>query len=51
MLHGKPKKIRLQSSTGLGDDRRCGHCQKLAPVWDELATYYKSDDTVHIGKV
>ncbi|XP_003384827.2 PREDICTED: thioredoxin domain-containing protein 5-like [Amphimedon queenslandica] len=29
----------------------CGHCQRLAPVWDELATYYKSDSSVHVGKV
>ena len=30
---------------------RCGHCEKFAPVWEELETYYNSDITVDIGKV
>lgn len=29
----------------------CGHCQKLAPVWEELAGYYKENSLVHIIKV
>ena len=29
----------------------CGHCQKLAPVWEELAAYYKENSLVHIIKV
>lgn len=29
----------------------CGHCQKLAPTWEELATYYKSNSLVHISKI
>jgi len=29
----------------------CGHCQKLAPVWDELAKSLESDGQVKIAKV
>lgn len=29
----------------------CGHCQKLAPTWDELAKSYQNDDTVVISKI
>jgi len=29
----------------------CGHCKKLAPVLDELGTYYKDDSDVVIAKV
>lgn len=29
----------------------CGHCQKLAPVWDELAKKFESDSKVKIAKV
>jgi len=29
----------------------CGHCQKLAPAWDELAANFKSDKQVKIAKV
>ena len=29
----------------------CGHCQKLALVWEELAGYYKENSLVHIIKV
>ena len=30
---------------------RCGHCQRLAPVWDELGGLFKSTDLVQIIKV
>ncbi len=30
---------------------RCGHCQKLAPVWEQLAREYSSNPSVHISKV
>ena len=30
---------------------RCGHCKKLAPIWDELGEYFKNDDTVVIAKI
>lgn len=29
----------------------CGHCQKLAPAWDELAKAFEKDDQVKIAKV
>lgn len=29
----------------------CGHCKRLAPVWDELAKAYASGDKVKISKV
>ena len=28
----------------------CGHCKKLAPVWDELAAAYKDEPNLVIGK-
>lgn len=30
---------------------RCGHCQRLAPVWEELAQHYHDQPTVHISKI
>ncbi|XP_043489531.1 thioredoxin domain-containing protein 5 homolog [Polistes fuscatus] len=29
----------------------CGHCQKLAPTWEELANSLRNDDSVSISKV
>jgi len=29
----------------------CGHCQKLAPAWDELAKSFEKDDQAKIAKV
>merc|ERR1711988_1323964 len=29
----------------------CGHCQKLAPVWDELAKKFEADSKVKIAKL
>ena len=29
----------------------CGHCQRLAPVWDELAKSFEGDGEVKIAKV
>ena len=30
---------------------RCGHCQRLAPTWDELAAHFEKQSNVHISKV
>ena len=30
---------------------RCGHCQRLAPTWSELAKKFESNDRVHVDKV
>ena len=31
---------------------RCGHCQKLAPTWSDLAAYFNTHNKdVHIVKV
>ena len=29
----------------------CGHCQKLAPTWDELAKKFEEDETVKVAKL
>ncbi|XP_020280048.1 thioredoxin domain-containing protein 5 homolog [Pseudomyrmex gracilis] len=29
----------------------CGHCQKLAPTWEELANSLRNDDAVSISKI
>merc|ERR1712212_624848 len=29
----------------------CGHCKKLAPIWDELGEHFKDDETVVIAKI
>lgn len=29
----------------------CGHCQKLAPAWDELAKLFEKDDVAKVAKV
>ena len=39
-------------NNGHGDlDVRCGHCQRLAPTWDELAAHFEKHSNVHISKL
>ena len=30
---------------------RCGHCKRLAPVWEQLGDHYRENDQVEIVKV
>ena len=30
---------------------RCGHCKRLAPVWEQLGQHYRGNDNVEIVKV
>lgn len=30
---------------------RCGHCQALAPIWEELEKYYEHDDHIVIASL
>jgi len=30
---------------------RCGHCKRLAPIWEELAEGFADDDSITIAKV
>lgn len=30
---------------------RCGHCQRLAPIWNDLATALEHDESVNIAKL
>lgn len=30
---------------------RCGHCQRLAPTWDELAAHFEKRSDIHISKL
>ena len=29
----------------------CGHCKKLAPIWDELAEKFQANDKIVIAKI
>ena len=29
----------------------CGHCKQLAPIWDELAEHFASDEDIVIAKM
>lgn len=29
----------------------CGHCKQLAPIWDELAQHFESDENVIVAKM
>jgi protein disulfide-isomerase A1 len=29
----------------------CGHCKKLAPIWDELGAHFEADENIVIAKI
>ena len=51
MLHGQSH-ASIVLSNYMVHILRCGHCQKLAPTWSDLAAYYNTHNKdIHIVKV
>ena len=52
MLRGKYCVAYYYSSSNVAHASvRCGHCQRLAPTWDELAAHFESHTNIHISKL
>ncbi|CAI7747877.1 unnamed protein product, partial [Closterium sp. NIES-53] len=50
MLHTEPPTPPRDASPPIGHAVRCGHCKKLAPDYEKLASAFKKTKTVAIAK-
>ena len=50
MLPGEKEQV-LRPDKTIVNYCRCGHCKKLAPIWDELAEKFEDNEKVVIAKL